>query len=99
MGEYFYHVPELPRSQDQNDSGRSYSAYSTGIISACKVVQFIGKLTAAAQVVLPAPLFYQHLQRGLQEDLARANQSYESSLQLSQVSHEEILWWQEHLTW
>lgn len=88
----------LPGHKIRMIRGEAIQLLRQGSISARKVAQFIGKLNAAAQAVFPAPLFYRHLQRDLQEALARGNQSYESSLQLSQASREEIQWWQEHLT-
>ena len=69
-----------------------------GNFSACKLAQFIGKLNAASQAVFPTPLFYRHLQRDLQGALARGSQNYDTSLQLSRASREEVQWWQEHLT-
>ena len=69
-----------------------------GNFSARKLAQFIGKLNAASQAVFPAPLFYRHLQRDLQGALARGSQNYDTSLQLSRASREEVQWWQEHLT-
>ena len=69
-----------------------------GNFSARKLAQFIGKLNAASQAVFPAPLFYRHLQRDLKGALARGSQNYDSSLQLSRASREEVQWWQEHLT-
>ena len=78
--------------------GEAIQLLRQGSVSARKVAQFIGKLNAAAQAMFPAPLFYRHLERDLQEALARGNQSYKSLLQLSQASREEIQWWQEHLT-
>ena len=88
----------LPGHKIRTIQGEAIQLLRQSSISARKVAQFIGKHNAAAQAVLPAPLFYRHLQRDLQEALARGNQSYESSLQLSQASREEIQWWQEHLT-
>ena len=88
----------LPGHKIRTIRGEAIQLLRQSSISARKVAQFIGKLNAAAQAVFPAPLFYRHLQRDLQEALARGNQSYESSLQLSQASREEIQWWQEHLT-
>ena len=49
----FHYVPEPPRSQDQDDSGRSCSASLTGQHERTH----IGKLNTASQAVFPAPLF------------------------------------------
>ena len=68
------------------------------ICTARKLAQFIGRLNAAAQAVFPAPLFYRHLQRDLQQALSQNGQDYNSSLQLSREAREEIQWWQQHLS-
>ena len=43
-------------------------------------------------------MFYRHLQKDLQGALARGSQNYDTSLQLSWASREEVQWWQENLT-
>ena len=68
------------------------------ICTARKLAQFIGRLNATAQAVFPAPLFYRHLQRDLQQTLSQNGQDYNSSLQLSREAREEIQWWQQHLS-
>ena len=68
------------------------------ICTARKLAQFIGRLNATAQAVFPAPLFYRHLQRDLQQTLSQNGQDYNSSLQLSWEAREEIQWWQQHLS-
>ena len=88
----------LPGHKIRTIQGEAAQLLRQGCISARRVAQFIGKLNAASQAVFPAPLFYRHLQRDLQGALARGDQSYDSMLQLSQPSQEEVQWWQEHLT-
>ena len=61
-------------------------------VSACQLLQFLGKPNAASQVMLVAPLFY----RALQKDLQVA-QDYENLVRLSKDSREELDWWQHHL--
>ena len=58
--------------------------------TASKLAQFLGRLNAAAQAVFPAPLFYHHLHKDLQRSLSQNQQDYNSSLQLSPESREEI---------
>ena len=65
--------------------------------TACHLVQITGKLNAASQAVLPAPLFYHSLQGDLQRGLGNNNQSYNALLSLSPLAKEELSWWQEML--
>ena len=67
-------------------------------ITARQLAQIIGKLHAASQAVLPAPLFYRSLQGDLQRALNSSSQNYNSLLTLSQPAQEELTWWQDKLT-
>ena len=66
-------------------------------VTAQQLAQIIGKLNAASQAVLPAPLFYRSLQGDLQRALKNNNQSYKALLSLSPPAREELSWWQEKL--
>ena len=88
----------LPGHKIRTIRGDAAQLLRQSSISARRVAQFIGKLNAASQAVFPAPLFYRHLQRDLQGALSRGGQNYDSFLQLSQASREEVQWWQEHLS-
>ena len=66
-------------------------------VTARQLAQIIGKLNAASQVMLPAPLFYRSLQGDLQKGLSNNNQSYNALLYLSPLAKEELSWWQEML--
>ena len=66
-------------------------------VTARQLAQIIGKLNAASQAVLPAPLFYHSLQGDLQRGLSNNNQSYNALLYLSPLAKEELSWWQEML--
>jgi len=66
-------------------------------VTARQLAQLIGKLHAASQAVLPAPLFYRSLQVDLQRALSQANQNYNMTLSLSPQGKEELTWWQEKL--
>jgi len=66
-------------------------------VSARHLSQFIGKLNAASQAILVAPLFYRALQGDLQKGLAQGEQDYNHSLSLSPQAKEELCWWQKHL--
>jgi len=67
-------------------------------VTARQLAQVIGKLHAASQAVLPAPLFYRSLQGDLQRVLMSSNQDYTAFLTLSPPAREELLWWQERLS-
>ena len=67
-------------------------------VTARQVAQLIGKLHAASQAVLPAPLFYRSLQGDLQRALSHSNQNYSTTLSLSPQAREELTWWLEKLS-
>ena len=67
-------------------------------VSARHLSQFIGKLNAASQAILVAPLFYRALQGDLQRALTQGCQNYNRQLALSPQAKEELGWWQTHLT-
>ena len=52
-----------------------------------------GKMNATNQVIPPAPLFYRSLQMDLTMAQRRADQDYETHLNLSPDSREELIWW------
>ena len=60
------------------------------LVSAHQLSRFLGKLSAASQAMWAAPLFYQALQRDLQEALLQGAQDYESLLKFSKESHKEL---------
>jgi len=66
-------------------------------VTARQLAQLIGKLHAASQAVLPAPLFYRSLQGDLQKALSLSNQNYNTLLSLSAPAQGELTWWQEQL--
>ena len=66
-------------------------------VTARQLAQLLGKLNAASQAVLPAPLFYQSLQGDLQRVLNLTNQNYDALVSLSPQAQEELTWWQEKL--
>ena len=67
-------------------------------LTARQLAQLIGKLHAASQAVLPAPLFYRSLQGDLHRVLNLTNQNYDALVSLSAQALEELTWWQEKLT-
>ena len=66
-------------------------------VKAQQLAQIIGKLNAASQAVLPAPLFFWFLQGDLQRALKDNNENYKALLSLSLPAQEELSWWQEKL--
>ena len=60
-------------------------------VTARQLAQLMGKLHAASQAVLLAPLFYQSLQGDLQRALSFTNQNYNAVLSLSTQAQEELL--------
>jgi len=62
-----------------------------------EMAKLIGKLTATAQAVLPAPLFYRRLQMQKSRALLAGNQSYESPMELTMECKTELRWWAEEL--
>ena len=64
-----------------------------GQVSARALSRLIGRMSAANQVIPPAPLFYRHLQMDLATALRAGGQNYETTLKLSQESREELTWW------
>ena len=68
-------------------------------VSARQLSQFLGKLNAASQAMLVAPLFYRALQKDLQIALTQGAQNYEHLMILSRDAKEDLDWWQHHLTY
>ena len=84
-----------PRGEAETDQGRSL--LSKPLVSARALSQLIGKLNAAAQPIVPAPLFYHHLQGDLRNALESGDHGYENVTPISQQAQEELNWWQQHL--
>jgi hypothetical protein len=63
-----------------------------------KLAKLIGKLTAASQAVLPAPLFYRRLQMQKTKGLCNGGQSYESIVCLTTDCKKELRWWIQELS-
>jgi hypothetical protein len=63
-----------------------------------KLAKLIGKLTAASQAVLPAPLFYRRLQMQKTKGLCNGGQSYESIVGLTTDCKKELRWWIQELS-
>ena len=90
-----------PRREAETNQGRGFKTpFPITSVSPRLLSQFIGKLNAAAQAVVPAPLFYRHLQGNLKSALASGSLGYENVTTLSQQAKEELSWWKQHFqTW
>ena len=90
----------LPGEKLRQIRGEALKILSQPLTSASTLSQLIGKLNAAAQAVVPAPLFYRHLQGSLKSALASGSHGYDNVIALSPEAQEELTWWQQHLeTW
>lgn len=87
----------LPGEKLSQIRGETTKLLSQSLVSARVLSQFIEKLNAAAEAVVPASLFYRHLQGNLKSTLASGNHGYKNMITLSQQAQEELSWWQQHL--
>ena len=83
----------LPPGKIKKIRAESRKLLEAELVSARALSRLIGKMSAASQVIPPAPLFYRHLQMEMTVALRRSDQDYEASLQLSPESREELTWW------
>ena len=58
--------------------GEALKILSQPLVSTRTLSQLIGKLNAAAQAVVPAPLLYRHLQGSLKSALASGSHGYDN---------------------
>ena len=61
------------------------------------LARLIGKMTATAMAVLPAPLCYRSLQRLKNQSLFATSGDYEAKVLLDQAAREELQWWRYEL--
>ena len=73
---------------------RELRAQKTVTIQA--LARIIGTLTSTVQAILPAPLYYRHMQLLRTKALARIS-SYATKIDLDQGSRTELTWWIDHL--
>ena len=83
-------LPPLKIKQIQAESQKLLEA---GQISTRVLSRLVGKMSAASQVIPPAPLFYRSLQIDLKAALRTSDQDYESLLVLGPESRDELIWW------
>ena len=65
---------------------------SRQIVSARDLAQFVGKLSATALAIHPAPLHYRGLQR-LKHQALRGSHNYSTQILLSPLAREDLEWW------
>ena len=61
-------------------------------VSAQELAQFIGKLSATAQAIHPAPLQYRSLQH-LKHKALQCSQNYSELVRMSPAAREDLKWW------
>ena len=83
----------LPPAKIKKIRAESRKLLEAEQLSARALSRLIGKMSAAHQVIPPAPLFYRYLQMDLASALRATGQDYESTLTLSANSREELMWW------
>ena len=84
-------LPSEKLSQIRKEAGL---LHRKTVVSARQLSQFLGKLNAASQALLVAPLFFRALQGDLQKALLQGDQNYNQTLSLSKEALEELGWWQ-----
>ena len=87
-------LPSEKLSQIRKEAGL---LHRKTVVSARQLSQFLGKLNAASQALLVAPLFFRALQGDLQKALLQGDQNYNQTLSLSKEALEELGWWQYQL--
>ena len=83
----------LPAQKIKKIWAESRQILEVELVTARTLSRLIGKMNATNQVIPPAPLFYRSLQMDLTMALRRADQDYETHLNLSPDSREELIWW------
>ena len=68
-----------------------------GSISIRDLARLIGRMTATAMAVLPAPLCYRNLQRLKNQGLLTNSGDYDAKVLLDQAAKEELQWWTHEL--
>ena len=56
------------------------------------LARLIGRMSAATQAIMPAPLFYRGLQ-GLKNAAFKSSQSYDTEITLSPEARQDAMWW------
>jgi len=88
----------LPMDKIQDIQHRCSEMIKKPSTTVRQLAKLIGKLTATAQAVLPAPLFYRRLQMQKSKALLLNKQSYEAEVHLTAECRQELRWWIEELS-
>ena len=83
----------LPAQKIKKIRAESRQILEAELVTARTLSRLIGKMNATNQVIPPAPLFYRSLQMDLTMALRRVDRDYETHLNLSPDSREELIWW------
>ena len=81
----------LPAIKLKTIRAESQKLLGEGQISALS--RLFSKMSAANQVIPPAPLFYRYIQMDLSEALRKRYPNYDTCLHLLEDSKEELTWW------
>jgi hypothetical protein len=87
----------LPEDKIQDIQARCHNLLKRETTTVRHLAKLIGKLTASAQAVLSAPLYYRRLQMQKSRALLQGHQSYESMVTLTPECKKELRWWIEEL--
>ena len=86
-------LPEEKRQHIMQDCRR---ALSQEVVSVRTLARMIGRKTATAQAIAPAPLHYRKLQKAKNKAF-KHTQSFESTVRLDNEAREELQWWLEEM--
>ena len=88
---------KLPSDKLKKIRAESQRLEKEEVVSARLLAWLFGKMNATSQVILPASLFYQHLQMKLSLALNRSLQDYKIQLTLDQKCKNELRRWDNHM--
>ena len=86
----------LPKEKVKNIARSCQAVLKQETVTVRDLSRVLGRMTAASQAVLPAPLCYRNLQRVRNLAYARA-QSYEAVVALDTPAKEELRWWNQFM--
>ena len=89
----------LPEERVQGIAQTCQDLITRGRLSIRQLSQLLGRMNAASQAILPAPVHYRHLQQLKIRSLRRLGSFY-TLVTLDRLAQEELLWWRDQLrTW
>jgi len=90
-------ILSFPLDEKETIVSQCQGMLSREVINIRELTQLLGRLTASAMAILPAPLQYQAMQRQQIWELSRQDKGFESKIKLSSETVEEIRWWIQNL--